>query len=170
MTDPCYEMIWADQVPHLQLDGGDVRIISGTWGDVAAPAAPAASWASDPANEVALYILTVKPNASVQLPTASKGTNRMMYHIDGGTGEVEGHQLKPRYGMELDATAETVLTAHDEAVRVLVLQGRPIDEPVVQHGPFVMNTREEIYQAFADYQRTEFGGWPWGASDVVHPR
>ena len=63
-----------------------------------------------------------------------------------------------------------MLTAHDEAVRVLVLQGRPIDEPVVQHGPFVMNTREEIYQAFADYQRTEFGGWPWGASDVVHPR
>ncbi|MEL0332110.1 MAG: hypothetical protein VW982_07845, partial [Candidatus Poseidoniales archaeon] len=99
--------IWADQVPHLQLDGGDVRIISGTWGDVAAPAAPAASWANDPVNEVALYILTVKPNASVQLPTASKGTNRMMYHIDGGTGEVEGHQLKPRYGMELDGVDST---------------------------------------------------------------
>ena len=94
----------------------------------------------------------------------------MMYHIDGGVGVVEGQHLKPRYGMELDASSETVLEANDEAVRVLVLQGRPINEPVVQHGPFVMNTREEIYQAFSDFQRTEFGGWPWGASDVVHPR
>ena len=170
MANPGYEMIWAEEVPLVELDGGQARVISGSWHEVQAPTAPAASWANDPTHEVGLYIVTVRANQSVTLPVASQGINRMMYHVDGGSADIEGHRLQPRYGMELDATQPTVIIANDEDLRVLILQGQPIGEPVVQHGPFVMNTREEIYQAFSDFQRTEFGGWPWGASDVVHPR
>jgi hypothetical protein len=50
----------------------------------------------------------------------------------------------------------------------LVLQGRPIAEPVVQHGPFVMNTRAQIDQAMSDYRRTRYGGWPWPSDAPVH--
>ena len=51
---------------------------------------------------------------------------------------------------------------------ILLLQGHPIGQPVVQHGPFVMNTADEIRAAYVDYQRTQFGGWPWASADPVH--
>jgi quercetin 2,3-dioxygenase len=65
---------------------------------------------------------------------------------------------------------DLMISSGDSELKFLVLQGRPISEPVVQHGPFVMNTRQEIQEAFQDYQRDQFGGWPWNRYDQVHDR
>src|SRR5690242_14411197 len=64
----------------------------------------------------------------------------------------------------------TIRNAGGATAAVLVLQARPIGEPVAQYGPFVMNDRAGIEQAFADYRATGFGGWPWPTDDPVHPR
>ena len=68
--------------------------------------------------------------------------------------------------------AEAEVTLHNGAgeTELLLLQAQPIDEHVVTHGPFVMNSPAEIQQAFDDYRRTGFGGWPWPTDDPVFPR
>ncbi|CUG92098.1 pirin protein-like, putative, partial [Bodo saltans] len=110
---------------------------------------------------------------TVTLPPARLGAaaNRAIYLVQGDAALVGGDRIGNRTGAKLDASQPLTITAEGgSTVEILLLQGKPIGEPVVQHGPMVMNTREEIYQAFEDYQRTQYGGWPWKEHDHVHPR
>jgi hypothetical protein len=73
-------------------------------------------------------------------------------------------------GVVLRPDVTVPLVAGTQEVDLLLLQGKPIGEPVAQYGPFVMNTRAEIEQAFRDYQSTAFGGWPWADDAPTHGR
>jgi hypothetical protein len=92
----------------------------------------------------------------------------MLYFFRGDRVRIGGEAIDRHAAIEVHAGLAVELAAGDEAAEFLLLQGRPIGEPVAQHGPFVMNTREEIVAAFHDYQRTQFGGWPWGDQAPVH--
>jgi hypothetical protein len=97
----------------------------------------------------------------------------MAYFVEGESLSVAGEALPSYCTLTLRADMEVIFenpSASGPLTEVLILQGRPINEPVAQHGPFVMNTDEEIMQAFADYRRTQFGGWPWPDDAMVFPR
>jgi hypothetical protein len=81
---------------------------------------------------------------------------------------VDGTRVAHHAAIVLRADAEVTIEAGAESAEFLVLQGRPIGEPVAQAGPFVMNTQAELQQAYADYRRTEFGGWRWPEPGPVH--
>jgi hypothetical protein len=66
--------------------------------------------------------------------------------------------------------ADVLIENGGDQAELLLLQGRPIAEPVAHHGPFVMNSVDQLRQAFSDYQRTGFGGWPWSSDGPVHDR
>jgi len=72
--------------------------------------------------------------------------------------------------LELAAGVAVAIVNGSATTECLLLQGKPIAEPVASYGPFVMNSREEIEQTLRDYQQTQFGGWPWGDSAPVHGR
>ena len=65
---------------------------------------------------------------------------------------------------------EVRIVAGRSDVGILILEGEPIGEPVVSYGPFVVNSEQEIADAYNDYNETGFGGWPWDRVDPVHPR
>jgi hypothetical protein len=75
-----------------------------------------------------------------------------------------------QHRVDLRSDVDAVLANGDKESELLLLQGRPIAETIARHGPFVMNTPEEIQRAYMDYRQTRFGGWPWQSEEPVHPR
>jgi hypothetical protein len=180
MADPHFTMFWSEKIPHGQVaDAGgastEVACIAGRLAPavgaepLAALAPPPDSWASQPESDLAIWTLKMAPNARWTLPAAGgEGTRRMLYFFKGASVMVEGQPIAKHAAIELRADRAVELVNGAEAAEFLVLQGRPIGEPVAQYGPFVMNTEAELHQAFEDYRRTEFGGWPWPDNAPVH--
>ncbi|MDA8523559.1 pirin family protein [Acidovorax sp. NCPPB 4044] len=177
MVPPHFTMFWAGDIPCLQSTDGEgrrteVTVIAGSppGASLRPLAPPPHSWAARPASDLAIWTLRLAPGARHVLPAAAgDGTRRMLYHFAGEgvrvAGEAVGHAaLELRAGQPV----ELVNGSATEAAEFLLLQGRPLGEPVVQYGPFVMNTQAQIHEALADYRRTQFGGWPWGDGAPVH--
>lgn len=173
-AEPHFSMLWSETIPRLTVRDGDgpathLTLYQGRYGEATPPKSPPASWASDPKAELAIWSIRMEDGASFEVPAASPGLNRMLYFFRGGRLSIGAREIPSYHGARLSSEVPARLTATGE-VEVLMLQGRPIGEPVVQYGPFVMNTRQEIEQAFADYRRTQFGGWPYPDDGPVHPR
>jgi quercetin 2,3-dioxygenase len=174
-ADPHFAMFWSHTVPrHVARDEAgratEIVIVAGEIAGVRALAPPPRSWAAHPESDVAIWTLRMDPGARFTLPAAAPGTNRTAYFFRGSALRIGDRAVPPRSAVVLAAEAPAPLENGPDAGELLVLQGRPIGEPVVQYGPFVMNTPAEIQQAFADYRRTQFGGWPWDSDGPVHPR
>ena len=175
MASPHFSMLWANDVPTVTNvdDAGRktaVTVVAGALDGITPPNPPPHSWASDPGSHFAIWCIRMEPEASWMLPPVSEETARTLYFFEGDSLHVGSETLAKRTGAVLVPDAAIALRAGKTPVECLLLQGKPIAEPVAQHGPFVMNTRQELQQAFQDYQRTRFGGWPWPKDDPVHER
>ncbi len=189
MVDPHFTMLWAEDIPHRffadavgrttelaciagRFDGqGAAATPEGGAADVVVPLPPPPdSWASQPDADVAIWTIRMAPGARWTLPPAtSAAARRMLYFFVGADVTVAAESLAGHCAIELRAaSAVELVNAGADPAEFLMLQGRPIGEPVAQYGPFVMNTEAELKQAFADYRRTEFGGWPWPDPAPVH--
>jgi quercetin 2,3-dioxygenase len=175
MVEPHFKMLWGSKIPKLEKrDAANkttkVEIIAGTLYDHTAPAPPPDSWAADPANEVAIWNIKMEAGATFVLPKAKTGANRVLYFYEGEQLTLHGAAVSNYHSIIVKADMDLTIENGASAASILVLQGMPIGEPVIQYGPFVMNTKAEIQQAFEDFHNTQFGGWPWAKADQVHER
>ena len=176
MADPHFTMFWANDIPNRLVKDTNgletfVSVIAGQMADVDKPLKPPLnSWASQAQADVAIWTLRMQPGARFTLPAAKAGSRRNLYFFKGQSVTVGGHGIGSHSAMELQADAAIELVNGSEEAEFLLLQGKPIAEPVAQYGPFVMNTQVEIRQTLQDYQRTQFGGWPFANPAPTHGR
>jgi redox-sensitive bicupin YhaK (pirin superfamily) len=175
MAPPHFTMFWSQEVVRqvTQDDAGrstELAVIAGRLQDADAPPPPPPdSWAAQLDADVAIWTIRMDPGARWTLPaTAGEQTQRSLYFFKGEQIEIDGDVLTQHAALELVGRAITLVNHGAIEAEFLLLQGKPIGEPVAQYGPFVMNTQAEIRQTVADYQRTQFGGWPWPDSGPVH--
>jgi len=150
MKPAAYRDIPSSEIPTVTLEGGgELRVIAGAFAQSGVSrAGPVAGLSTEPH----YYDLRLPPGAVVSIPTPT-GHNAFLYVYDGAATVGEDARPLPFRSAGLLTPGDTVrLTAGEAGVKLLFLAGKPIGEPVVQYGPFVMNTVAEIEQAIADYQ------------------
>jgi redox-sensitive bicupin YhaK (pirin superfamily) len=147
-----------------------VTTVAGQYANTSVPRPPPSSWAARADSDVAIWTIKLEPGARFTLPATRAGANRSLYYFTGGGLSIGGRAVSLQHRVDLRSDVDAVLANGDKESELLLLQGRPIAENVARHGPFVMNTPEEIQRAYADYRQTRFGGWPWPSDEPVHPR
>jgi quercetin 2,3-dioxygenase len=179
MVDPHFTMFWANDIPNRVVQDGNglrtfVSVIAGQLDDASQPTKPLNpppdSWAAQPQADVAIWTLRMQPGASYTLPATNAGTRRNLYFFKGQSVTVGGQSVGSHGAIELQGDVAVELINGAKEAEFLLLQGKPIAEPIAQYGPFVMNTQAEIRQTVADYQSTQFGGWPWADPAPTHGR
>lgn len=175
MAEPHFAMLWADTIPvfeHLDSNGKQtlVNVVAGQIGDIQAPQPAPDSWAADPENEVGIWTIKMDPNAQWVVPKASASVNRRLYFYKGSNLKIADEILQVYQYAQVKPDDDVTLLNGDETGFILLLQGKPINERVVQYGPFVMNSEEEIQRTYQEFRRNQFGGWPWPSTAHVHPR
>lgn len=178
LTEPDYKMIWKEQLPEgtFTQDNGaqySVQVVLGAYSGVKGVGALKNSWGADPNHHMGAALVHLSPHATFTLPAVSDTMNRFVFAYKGdGSLQVDNQSMRINDFADLAGGEAITFTNGDQEMHLLILEGEPINEPVAAYGPFVMNTQEELQEAFAEYRRTEFGGWPWGDTemDLVNPK
>lgn len=149
MSEPRYVGLQQESIPAIALPGGgELNLIAGEWQGSVGPI--------NSLTGVFMSTLRLPAGSHEQLPVAS-GRQVFLYVVDGDV-TVGGEPVKPHHLIEVDRRGDSLDIEASSDARLLFGHGDVIDEPVYSHGPFVMNTREEIVQAVEDYQNGKFGG------------
>jgi quercetin 2,3-dioxygenase len=176
LVDPYFTMFWDKDIPRRRLiDAGgrhvDVTLIAGALDGIQPLAPPPQSWAASDESDVAIWSIAMQAGSTWTVPRARDARTARTLHQFAGSGlHVAGRPVPGPAAVQVQADQPVAIEASEGPVEILLLQGRPIGEPVAQYGPFVMNTRSELERAFAEYRQTQFGGWPFPENDPVHPR
>ena len=172
-ANPYFKMFWSEDIPMIYLQDRkvEIKLITGQYNNQNSIKPAPNSWAANPSNNVRIMVVTMEPNSEFKLDKVSSTLNRNIYFYDGEDDiKIDNQEIRANYRVKLDGNNDVSIVNGNSKVKILLLEGEPINEPVVQYGPFVMNTKAEIQQTIKEYQRTRFGGWKWDSNAPINGR
>lgn len=151
MTQPFYSGLQKNQIPVKELDGGKVKaqLISGNF-FMEEPA-------FKPLNDISIATFHTETDAKFSIDIPEK--NSVFFYIVRGSYEVNGQKALFRDLVEFEKEGKTIEVHSKEDGILIIGHAQPFNEPIVAYGPFVMNSEEEIDQAYDDYRSGKFGSW-----------
>jgi len=176
MVEPHFKMLWKEDIPEINhIDSSNkttiIQVISGHINDTKSLPSTPNSWASASEHAVGVYTVKMEAGSNWTLPSTNPKANRSLFFYQGDKIEIEEQSILNNSIIDAKAGEDiTITNIGNSDAYYLILEGVPIGEPVVQHGPFVMNTQEEIRETMKEYGKTQFGGWPWGEKEVAHSK
>lgn len=173
--DAHYKMMWREHIPYviesdLADHQSDIRVISGSIKSTNAIACPPHSWAAANENRVNIYLISLEPHAELTIPASSATATRFAYFYQGNKLWIEAQAIQFKHLVELKPDQAIQLKAGGLEARILWLEGEPIAKPVAMRGSFVLNTPQELNDAFKCYRETHLGDWPWDSAALVFKR
>ena len=172
-VSPHFSMFWEKDIPKAKFKDSkgvliEVKLISGDYNLIKSCKPPPKSWARDRRNDVAVWVIKIDKNGEWNIPINDNNILRSLYIPKGNKVTVNNQKILS--GNRIDLLPNHDISVHNlgKKTKLLLLQGKPIKEQVVQYGPFVMNSKSEIQEAFDDYNQTKFGNWNWKTSAPVH--
>lgn len=174
-ANPYYKMLWSEDIPKVisKDENGnltEIDIIAGELNGQKALLPNPDSWAADSKNEVQIWTIKLNPNAKFSMKGTKENITRTLYFYEGKELFIDNSKVSVKRLVHLDATEEVIIQNSSETAYLFFLQGKPINEPVVQYGPFVANSEAEIQEAMQEYRQTHYGGWPYDTNEPVHDK
>ncbi len=150
MTKPAYTGLQREDIPAIPVEGGTVNLISGTFAGRHGPI--------ESLTDVAMMTVELEAGAKVDLlaPTG----RAIFFYVVAGAPTANGTPINPHHLATFSNEGDAITVTTEAPATILYGHADPIGEPVVSHGPFVMNTREEIVRAIEDYNAGLFGKPP----------
>lgn len=167
MLPSSYKMHWRENIPVVSLHPerpaqNFLKVLVGTYRDVVAEKPNDTSYGFEESHHINIWDGRIEEKNSVTLPKFPEDTPVQLY-VAKGKLKVEEYEISGKNMLIYTSDDDVTFTALEDT-EFMVFVGKEIQEEVYAYGPFVMNTRAEILQAYRDFEETAFGGWPWSSS------
>ncbi len=151
MTEPAYHGLHQEDITHFHLDDGRVKVhlISGEWAGYRGPV--------NSLENLTMSGVEMQEGTSITLEVPEE--NQILFYVVHGELTVNGRNVKTHQLIEFDFRGQSLDIECHEAAYLIFGHGKPLNEPIVAQGPFVVNSYKELMQAFEDYQSGKMGHW-----------